>query len=143
LVSNGDSLWSISRRYGVDVRSLASWNAMAPGDVLSVGRELVLWMPGQAEASRVTATAQQTTAGPPAAAAPQPEPATRVAAAAGNDQVRQVTYVVRRGDSLYSIAQRFRVTIANLTEWNRVSTSKYLQPGQRLVMYVNVLEQST
>jgi membrane-bound lytic murein transglycosylase D len=50
--------------------------------------------------------------------------------------------VVRRGDSLSSIARRFRVTVPNIVEWNAVSTEKYLQPGQRLKMFVNVVEQS-
>jgi membrane-bound lytic murein transglycosylase D len=129
VVRSGDSLWSIATRYDVNVRQLASWNAMAPGDVLGVGRELVVWTQ--------SAAAVGTTA---AAAVPDG----RIAAPASpGDQVRKVTYVVRRGDSLYSIAQRFRVTVANLTQWNKVSTQKYLQPGQRLLMYVNVLEQST
>ncbi len=43
VVQAGETLWSISRSYDVDVRSLASWNSMAPGDVLSVGRDLVVW----------------------------------------------------------------------------------------------------
>jgi membrane-bound lytic murein transglycosylase D len=54
-----------------------------------------------------------------------------------------VNYVVRRGDSLSLIAGRFRVTVAKLLEWNSLSAQKYLQPGQRLVMYVDVTEQST
>jgi membrane-bound lytic murein transglycosylase D len=96
--------------------------------VLSVGRELVVWT----QTAAVTSVATTST------------PDGRVAAPASPaDQVRQLTYVVRRGDSLYSIAQRFRVTVAKLVEWNKMSAQKYLQPGQRLVMYVNVLEQST
>ena len=43
VVASGESLWSIARRYDVNVRALAQWNAMAPGDTLSVGRELVVW----------------------------------------------------------------------------------------------------
>jgi membrane-bound lytic murein transglycosylase D len=128
VVRSGDTLWSISRQYGVNMRQLASWNAMAPGDVLSVGRELVVWTETADSTAAVVEVASESRAALPAAAAAQ---------------VRQVTYVVRRGDSLYSIAQRFRVTVANLLEWNKVSAQQYLQPGQRLVMYVNVREQST
>ena len=43
VVRRGESLWSISQAFGVGVRELAVWNAMAPGDVLSVGRQLVIW----------------------------------------------------------------------------------------------------
>ena len=56
--------------------------------------------------------------------------------------VRQVTYVVRPGDSLYSIARRFRVTVPDLREWNGVAAEKIIKPGQRLKMFVDVSEQS-
>jgi membrane-bound lytic murein transglycosylase D len=151
VVLAGETLWSISRSYDVDLRSLASWNSMAPGDVLSVGRNLVVWTrpPAAAAAAR-----SESDAVPPAGAGAAPIAAaasTRPAAAgftsfagttASDRLVRQVTYTVRRGDSLSSIARRFRVTVANLVEWNDVSTGKYLQPGQRLKMFVNVVEQS-
>jgi membrane-bound lytic murein transglycosylase D len=122
VVRSGESLWSISRVYDVNVRELASWNAMAPGDVLNVGRELVVW------------GARSANAAVPA----------RAASSSMQAQIRRVDYVVLRGDSLSAIAGRFRVTVTKLLEWNgNVSTEKYLQPGQRLVMYVDVTEQST
>jgi membrane-bound lytic murein transglycosylase D len=57
--------------------------------------------------------------------------------------VRQVNYVVRRGDSLSTIAGRFRVSLNELISWNSLSPDKYLQPGQSLVLYVDVTEQSS
>jgi peptidoglycan lytic transglycosylase D len=138
VVRAGESLWSISRVYGVDVRRLASWNSMAPGDVLSVGRDLVVWTRDPAAAAPRAAASEA--AGNPkvqAVAATQTVPTFEA-----QERLRQITYVVRRGDSLSSIAQRFRVTVPNLLEWNDVATDRYLQPGQRLVMFVNVTEQS-
>jgi membrane-bound lytic murein transglycosylase D len=117
LVRAGDSLWSIARRHSVGTNELASWNAMAPGDVLSVGRRLVIW-----------------TDDPVAAA---------VSGTRGPAQVRQVNYVVRRGDSLSAIAGRFRVSVNDLLAWNELSADRYLQPGQSLVLYVDVTEQSS
>jgi membrane-bound lytic murein transglycosylase D len=122
VVRSGESLWTISRAHNVNVRELASWNAMAPGDVLNVGRELVVW------------GSQSANAAVPA----------RAASGSMQAQIRRVNYVVRRGDSLSAIAGRFRVTVTKLLKWNgNVSVQKYLQPGQRLVMYVDVTEQST
>jgi membrane-bound lytic murein transglycosylase D len=119
VVRSGDSLWSISLAYDVNVRDLAAWNAMAPGDVLNVGREVVVWTDGGSAA-------------------------TPAAASLDRAQIRRIDYVVRRGDSLASIADRFNVTVGKLLEWNKsASKEKYLQPGQRLVMYVDVTEQST
>jgi len=113
VVRSGDSLWSISRQYRVAVNELARWNAMAPGDLLNVGRELVVW----------TRSAESTPA--------------------QNDRIRRLSYTVRKGDSLSRISTRFRVTVPDLLEWNSLSSDRYLQPGQRLVMYVDVTEQTT
>jgi membrane-bound lytic murein transglycosylase D len=43
---------------------------------------------------------------------------------------------------LSSIARRFRLTVHKLVEWNVGAGDKYLQPGQRLKMFVDVAEQS-
>jgi membrane-bound lytic murein transglycosylase D len=131
VVEAGESLWSIAGVYDVDVRRLASWNAMAPGDVLSVGRALVVWTEAPARIA-AGATAE--------AALVRTDSAAGFAA---NGRIREITYVVRRGDSLSAIADRFRVTVARLLEWNAGAGDKYLQPGQRLKLYVDVVEQSS
>ena len=117
-VAPGDSFWTIARRYGVGTRQLASWNGMAPGDTLSVGRELVIRSPQK--------TPELTT---PASAGP-------------SGTQRRVAYTVRRGDSLAKISSRFRVSIGQLVRWNKLDRNQYLQPGQRLVMYIDVTRQS-
>lgn len=45
-------------------------------------------------------------------------------------------YKVRRGDSLYEIAQRFEVTIDDIISWNKLDPRRYLQPGQSLTLYL-------
>ena len=44
------------------------------------------------------------------------------------------SYTVRRGDSLYSIAQRFGVTVDQLVAWNDISRRSTLYPGNRLTI---------
>jgi membrane-bound lytic murein transglycosylase D len=46
--------------------------------------------------------------------------------------------VVRKGDSLARISQRFNVKISELRDWNSLRTSDYLQPGQKLTLYIAV-----
>jgi membrane-bound lytic murein transglycosylase D len=140
VVKTGESLWSIAQAYGVDVRSLASWNAMAPGDTLGVGRELVVWTAAPA-AVAAASTAATASAAPATAQASLVRSDTSTGFAAPS-RIREITYVVRRGDSLSSIAARFRVTVDQLVQWNRGAADKYLQPGQRLKMVVDVTEQS-
>ncbi|MCV6590028.1 MAG: LysM peptidoglycan-binding domain-containing protein [Marinobacterium sp.] len=112
-VKSGDSFWSISRKYKVNVRSLASWNSMAPRDPLSIGKKLVIWQ--------------------------QPKSSTKLASVRqGGQMVRKIGYRVRSGDSLSRIAGRFKVKISDIQRWNKLDKSKYLQPGQRLTLYVDI-----
>ena len=115
IVASGDSFWSISRKYDVNMRKLAAWNGMAPRDTLSIGQKLVVW------------TSE------PVAASPS----------GGNNLTRKLNYTVRKGDSLYLIASRFRITINDLVRWNNIDKNKILRPGQKLTMYVDVTAQSS
>ena len=113
-VARGDTFWDIAREHGVSVRQVAAWNGMAPGDPLVPGRKLVIWSKN-AEASN-----------------------TRGASNNRSGMVRKVGYRVRQGDSLSTIANRFAVNVRDIAAWNDLNTSRYLQPGQSLVLYVDV-----
>jgi peptidoglycan lytic transglycosylase D len=112
-VRSGDTFWDIAREHKISVRQLASWNGMAPGDPLMPGQDLVIW-------SRSSQAKQM-------ASAPRTEA-----------MVRKVGYRVRKGDSLALIANRFAVNVSDIASWNNLNTSRYLQPGQSLVLYVDV-----
>ena len=116
IVAAGDSFWSISQKYKVNMRKLAAWNGMAPRDTLSIGQKLVGWTS---------------------------EPVAATSAPGGNNLTRKLNYTVRSGDSLYLIASRFRITVNDLVRWNNIDKDKILRPGHRLTMYVDVTAQSS
>jgi membrane-bound lytic murein transglycosylase D len=115
IVRPGQSLWSISRSYGVTTKALAKWNGMAPIDTLQVGQKLVVWTSGQL---------QQVSIG-------QTRP---------SNALHALRYTVRKGDSLYRIADKFNISVADIRRWNQLG--KYLQPGQKLKLYVDITSQS-
>jgi membrane-bound lytic murein transglycosylase D len=117
VVKPGDSLWKIARNHNVNYKKLAKWNGMAPGDPLKTGQRLVIWV-NQAETAELSPLDLQPT---------------------GTQS--SLRYKVRRGDSLSRIAQRFKVSVSDLKRWNALD-GKYLQPGQRLRLYVDVTEQT-
>lgn len=43
VVKSGESLWSISKRYGVSRKKLAEWNGKAERDALRIGQKLAIW----------------------------------------------------------------------------------------------------
>ncbi|HEY0941058.1 MAG TPA: LysM peptidoglycan-binding domain-containing protein [Steroidobacter sp.] len=107
VVRRGDTLWSIARRHGVSMDRLANTNGLNSSDTLSIGQ--VLSIPGTAQ----------------------------LASNDSSSVARSTTYVVRRGDSLSTIADRFRVRLSDLLGWNNLTKRSIIKPGQRLVMYVD------
>jgi membrane-bound lytic murein transglycosylase D len=57
----------------------------------------------------------------------------------GIDINRKVTYRVKKGDNLSTIARKFKVSVSNLKSWNKLDSKKPLQPGQKLKIIVNVI----
>jgi hypothetical protein len=53
---------------------------------------------------------------------------------------RERVYVVKAGDNLSTIAERFNVPLPALIIWNRLATNKPIHPGDRLVIYSDTLE---
>jgi membrane-bound lytic murein transglycosylase D len=44
-VRSGDSLWSLARRYGVQIGDLARWNGMGRSDMIKIGQRLAVAPP--------------------------------------------------------------------------------------------------
>ncbi len=118
-VRSGQSLWTISRNYGVTTAALAKWNGMAPIDTLRIGQKLIVWTKRAPKAQQVSISS--TTTGP-------------------TKTVRALRYTIRKGDSLSRIADRFNILVSDIKRWNKIG--KYIQPGQKLKLYVDITKQS-
>ncbi|MDE2251454.1 MAG: LysM peptidoglycan-binding domain-containing protein, partial [Gammaproteobacteria bacterium] len=111
VVRRGDTLFAIAHRLGTDVHTLARLNNMDINDPLRAGQRLVI--AGRAPRANSTGT--------------------RASAGAG----RQITYTVRRGDTLYGIARMLQVTVRELLGWNGMASGRSIRPGQKLVAFVS------
>lgn len=110
LVQSGDNLWDIAKKYKVNHRSIAKWNGMAPSDNLKLGKKLVIWLDDKSNNNL----------------------------ALQNRVYRKVTYKVKTGDSIARIAKKFNVRVKDVVRWNALNIKKYLKPGQRLTLRVDV-----
>lgn len=98
IVKKGDSLWSIANRYNTTVQELKRLNNLND-NTLQVGQVLKI-----------------------------------IESQEDNDISDKTTiYIVQRGDSLYSVAQKFNTTINELKTLNNL-TSEILQVGQELLV---------
>lgn len=112
-VQSGDTLWDIAREYKVGVRSLAKWNGMAPGDTLTLGKQLVIW-------SQTTKTAN-----------PGQQLQKVYYTVRRGDSLARISQRFRV--SLDDI-RRWN---------NEINNKKYLKPGESLTLYVDVTRQSS
>ncbi len=99
VVSRGDTLYSVARRYDTTVNAIVQANGLRDSNRIYVGQRLVV---------STSATTQQ-------------------AATSG-------TYVVQRGDTLYSIAYRHGVSVQALASANNIHNPSLIRSGQTLVI---------
>jgi membrane-bound lytic murein transglycosylase D len=109
VVRRGDSLSRIAARFGIDARELAQRNGITDARLLQIGQRLELPVGGASE--NVPALASTTT-----------EPAAQDTA----------QYVVRSGDTLATIAKRFRMTEAQLASRNDIQDRNRIFVGQTI-----------
>lgn len=116
-VVSGDYLIKIGTAYGVSVAQLKEWNNLT-GDIIFVGQTLKVSAPTIAPVETVTPPVE--TVVTPEAPAPT-TPTTTVGQ----------TYKVVSGDTLYGVATKNGVSVAQLKEWNNL-TSDLIFVGQTL-----------
>jgi membrane-bound lytic murein transglycosylase D len=114
-VARGDSLWTIARRFDVRVAELKAWNEALTSNKLKVGHAIVIWPGPKADLSTSRTAAVATTV---STAPPTP---------------KGTKHVVEAGESLWSIAQKYGASIADLQSWNGLGSRK-LTRGQVLLV---------
>ncbi|QHL87356.1 LysM peptidoglycan-binding domain-containing protein [Nibribacter ruber] len=102
VVVAGETLYSISRKYGITIQNLLEWNNLTDNSPVSIGQKLVVIGPSE----EVTAVETK----PAATVAPLVEP---VKTASGT-----ITHKVAAGESMYQISRKYGVTIKEIMEWN-------------------------
>lgn len=108
VMSRSDRIETVAARHGLSVAQLRAANGLSPRKRMRAGDKLMV--PVRAE---VVASAAA--------------PVVRISAPAGDVEFHRV----RPGDTLFSIARQYDITVQQLKDWNRLS-SNVIRPGQTL-----------
>lgn len=108
----GDSLSSIAHRYGVSVKALQSSNNLR-GTTIRAGKNLMIPISAERASRIANATKRES-----------------------SDNHRLVHHV-RRGDTLWSIAKKYKVQINHLLSWNNISKNQILKLDQAVMVMTN------
>jgi len=110
-VKAGDNLWNISRKYGVSAEVISSVNNLKEKDFLSLGQKLEI-------------------------------PA--IGGRASNPNQKQeptiITYTVVKGDTLWSISQRYDVKMNSIISTNNLKEISRLSIGQKLKLPITNMD---
>jgi membrane-bound lytic murein transglycosylase D len=125
VAKKGDTLPRIAKRHGVSVASLAAANSLFPKSRIARGQEIMI--PEKVAVARKPA---------PAKASKKKAPPTRVAQASAPPRAKAAepshqSYRVRSGDTLYRIAIRHGVTVAEILAVNSLG-GVAIRPGDTL-----------
>ncbi len=110
-VRTGETLGRIARRYGTTVDAIAQANGITNVNLITTGMVLVI--------PEGTAGAAAPAAAAPAAAAPTPT---------------GTVHVVRRGETLYTIARRYGTTVDAIATANGISNPRLIYAGQEFAI---------
>ncbi|WP_291382497.1 lytic transglycosylase domain-containing protein [Demequina sp.] len=109
VVVAGDTAWDLAAAYGVTVMDLRRANSLNAAATIRIGQTLVI----------------------PGATAPPAAPTSFLAA----PQASQTsTYIVRSGDTLWSIARSVNTSVTSLAQANRLSNPSLIRAGQALTV---------
>lgn len=103
-VKKGEVMATIAKRYGVSVKQIMAANSLKTNRV-NAGQVLNIQV---AEASNTKVNSSKNTK-------------------------KTQTYIVKRGDTLHSIAEKFDVAVADLKRWNKKYGS-HIEPGNKLTI---------
>ena len=114
IVIIGDTLYSLSRRYGQSVADLARWNNLPPPYDLSLGQRL-----------RVI---------PPVTMMPELTPQQNLDIRPVGLKTLPGYHIVKRKETLHAIAKKYGVSLLDLANWNGIGSPYTVYPGQRLTI---------
>ncbi len=114
-VRSGDYLGRIANKFGVSVSNIKRWNNLR-SNRLSIGQRLTIH---PRKSSTVVSKK-------PTSKSPKKEIPTG----------KYETYVVKSGDSLWLIAQKYsNVSVNNIKDWNNIWSVRSLKPGTKLKIF--------
>ena len=126
-IASGDNLGSIAKKFGTTIQAIKDMNKMK-NNALVAGRYILLPLPESGvDLTKIIAEEEKKAAAKPAREKQMPT--------AGNSE--KINYKVSSGETFYSIARLYDISISDIQSWNPNITPKSLRAGDILIIYMN------
>ncbi|MFC1585950.1 LysM peptidoglycan-binding domain-containing protein [Fibrobacterota bacterium] len=114
IVSKGETLGLLSRKYGVPIDAIKSTNNLK-GNLIRIRQSLLIPLPGKSGKKNARKT-----------------PLKKKMARGGKKDTDHIIYKVKSGDNLYDIARKFGISVSSLMQANQLNQKSVIKPGQKL-----------
>ncbi len=133
VVRKGETVSRVAKKFGCTPEDIQAWNHLRKPKLHS-GQVLTVFIPVKGNSS--IASAKNSSSENPSAKKAETKTSadTTSVSSAPNQKIKYVT--VRKGDSLWNIAQENGVTLEQLKQWNNISEGK-IMVGQKLKIFAS------
>jgi membrane-bound lytic murein transglycosylase D len=125
-IRSGETLSSISRRYHVSISEIKRFNKIN-GTLIRAGHSLVIPVPQSKSYYRSYTQSSY-------APASSSSYSRKVVANVPGREKKE--YIVKKGDTLWNVAQRYDVTVKEIRKWNGLGYTRIIRPSQKLNIWV-------
>jgi len=114
-VQSGESLYSISERYGVRLTDLRNWNNISIGnDILQLGSKLIIASTREADATLASQKA--------------------IESVSNNSRSSTITHKIRKGETLAQIADDYNTSIESIKKLNKIKRTSSIVAGEEITI---------
>ena len=129
-VQKGDTYWTVSQKFNVNFTELLKLNGANDKSYLDIGQVIKIPVSGTSQAKPPETQAQN--------------PNNSQSNSSSGPYITYTSYTVQKGDSSWSVAEKFGISAYELMEVNNINSSTVLNIGQKLKIPVhNVPVKST
>ncbi|MBO0482922.1 LysM peptidoglycan-binding domain-containing protein [Candidatus Enterococcus courvalinii] len=114
-VKAGDSVWGVANAHGITMAQLVQWNKIS-NNFIYPGQKLIVKNGTSSSATTNNATTNNSNS-----------------ANASTGATTSSTYTVKAGESVWGVANKNNITMAQLIEWNNIQNN-FIYPGQKLII---------
>lgn len=123
-IRNGETLQAVARKYHVSVSDLKSWNNIHGKKTVKTGRSVVIFVlrkKPESPPKQVVDTIAKTSV-------------QMADTSKAENIIKSSNYVVKQGDTLFSIAKQMNVSVDDLCKTNHINNSSSIKVGQSLTI---------
>jgi membrane-bound lytic murein transglycosylase D len=134
VIKRGENLFQIASRYNVDMYDIKAWNNIKKSSDIKYGRKLKLYLENAAIKADVFAkNAEKDEENERKAISKQKlaKSNSKIAKVDNKSEATAKVHVVKRGENLSSIADKYNVDVTDIKDWNGLNNNK-INSGQKL-----------